>query len=234
MPVRLNDPKSLEEWIVKVDQRLRELEARRLDAGQGTQIDHATKQVSAKISDDPNNAATIGEDGGILATDTVTSASDHSPLYIQKYLNVNASVNSGTDTDIIWSAETTNGNWSTTSTDITIPEDGYYYVNVNMNWTTNATGTRIIRVYSPGTVTTASVFTNTNTPGNNECVQVLAGVKDFAAGTTLRVNAFQNSGLNPLTCGGPYFGDIRARWTIFKVFDSYPPELTTDTATTTA
>lgn len=233
MPIRVNDPKSLEDWIVKTDQRLRELEARRLDAADGLTQDHATKQMAVKVSDDPNNSAAIGSDGGVYAADTVTSAADHTPLLIQQFMTASATITNAADTLIVWSSSSSTGTWTSTTSTITIPEDGWYHVNVAWPWTNNATGTRAIHVtLNSTTVATGSTMAGQCDPANGETACLISDYRQFAAGDVLRVYAFQNSGGN-LTGGTPYFGDVRGRWTVVKVHDSYPPELTTATDTTT-
>lgn len=231
MPERQNDPRKLEDWMVKVDQRLRELEARRLDAGDGTQIDHATKTVSAKISEDPNNSAAIGEDGGIKATDTVTSAADHTPLFIYKHMTAGQSINNTTDTLVSWGFTYTSGTWTSDATSITIPEDGIYHVTFSWQWANNATGIRAAHMTVNSTVvTTGSRYASTlSIVSNNEAVHNFGEPSTYTAGDILRIYVFQSSGA-ALSGGGPYFGDIRGRWTVTKVFDSYPPALEQSTA----
>lgn len=228
MPGRVNDPRDLEAWMVKIEQRLRQLEARRIDAAEGLDQDHATKQMKAKISEDDGNAAKIGEDGGIYAenTDTVTTAANHDPLIIQKFMTADASMTNGGDTLIVWSSEASSGTWSTTTSTITIPEDGWYHVNVHWPWDNNTTGTRVIHVtLNSTTVTTGSTMAAQSDPEEGENITILSDYRFFTAGDVLRVYGFQNSGTNPLPAGGPYFGDVRGRWTVAKWGDAYPPAL---------
>lgn len=228
MPGRINDPRDLEAWMVKIEQRLRQLEARRIDAAEGLDQDHATKQMKAKISEDDGNSAKIGEDGGIYAenTDTVTTAANHDPLIIQKFMTGTMNMGNGADTLIVWSSEASSGTWSTTTSTITIPEDGWYHCNVEWQWATNATGNRVIHVTLNSTsVPTGSCFASSKDPEEGEPTHTLSGYRFFTAGDVLRVYGFQNSGVNPLGAGGPYFGDVRGRWTVAKWGDAYPPAL---------
>lgn len=231
MPERVNDPKKLEDWMVKVEQRLRELEARRLDAGTGTEVDHATKTVSAKISDDPGNSTTIGEDGGIKSTDTITTADDHSPLYMQKFTTGSQSINNATDTLLSWGGTDASGTWTSDGTSITIPQDGHYHVTVTYPWANNATGIRAIHVLLNSTVvTTGSIFAGTiPVESNNESLCLISDYRNFVTGDVLRVYGFQSSGI-ALNGGTPYFGDVRGRWAVVKVHDAYPPALSQTTA----
>ena len=68
MPVRANEPRKLDEWMVDVEQRLRQLEARGVSAGEGLEKDHGTETVAAKFSADAGNIAVAGTDAGIYAT----------------------------------------------------------------------------------------------------------------------------------------------------------------------
>lgn len=233
MPVRVNDPKSLEEWIVKTDQRLRDLEARRLDAAAGLQKDEATKEMSAKISEDSGNAAKIGEDGGIYSENTTQSIEDHTPLYIQKFMTANQSIPTAADTLVSWGGQDIKGTWTNDATSITIPETDFYQIAINWQWTNNATGVRAVHMTVNSTVVTtgskyASTFPSTTL---NETAHNLIGHGLFNSGDILRVYVFQSSGV-ALNGGGPYFGDIRGRWSIVKVHDAENPTLVTDTADT--
>ena len=231
MPVRSNDPRKLEEWIVNTDQRLRMLESRRIDAAAGLSQDHATKQMSARISEDPGNSASIGEDGGIKATDTVTTAADHSPLYMQKFTTGAQSINNATDTLLSWAGTDSSGTWTSDTTSITIPEDGHYHVAVAYPWANNGTGIRAIHVTLNSTVvTTGSIFAGTVPAlSNNETLCHISDYRFFVAGDLLRVYGFQSS-LAALNGGTPYFGDVRGRWAVVKVHDAYPPALEQSTA----
>lgn len=229
MPVRVNDPKSLEDWIVRTEQRIRDLEARRLDPGSGTSIDPATKEISAKISEDPGNSASIGEDGGIKATDTVTTASPHDPFIIQMYKTASQTIGTGADVLAVFEASAASGTWTFTTTTITIPEDGWYHVNVEWQWGTNATGNRVVHITLNSTsVPAGSIAASSKDPEDGEPTHTLSHYHTFLTGDVLRVYVFQNSGGN-LGGGGPYFGDVRGRFTVAKYGDSYPPDLTQTT-----
>ena len=226
MPGRVNDPRDLESWMVKVDQRLRQLEARRIDAMEGLTQDHATKQMSARISEDSGNAAAIGEDGGIFAENTVTTASDHTPLIILKEMTAGQSIPNATDTLVSWGSESKNTGFTTTATTIEIPEAGDYLINFQWQWANNAIGIRGLKITNNSvTVSTGSILSNTfPTVSNNEAAHGIAAVIDFAGGEVLRAYVFQSS-LGALSGGGPYFGDIRGRWQVAKMHDSFPPAL---------
>lgn len=226
MAIRQNEPRDLEKWMVDIEQRMRSLEARRLDAGPGFEVDHATKTGSAKISDNPENATKIGEDGGIESTNTVTTADDHNPLIIQKYMTAGQNIPTGADTTISWGGTASSGTWTSDATSITIPEDGFYHVNVHWQWANNATGTRVVHVTLNSTaVTTNSTMANQIDPEEGEPAQCLSDYRFFTAGDQLFIRVFQNSGVT-LGAGGPYFGDVRGRWTVAKWGDAYPPALT--------
>lgn len=230
MPGRINDPQDLEDWMVKTDQRLRQLESRRLDAGAGTEVDYATKTVSTKISADDGNTATIGEDGGIYAPDTVTTASPHTPLIVMKEMTASQNIANATDSLITWGAETLNQGFTTTTTSaITIPEAGNYLITFQWQWANNATGIRGLKItLNSVTVGTGSILSNTlPVVSNNESAHQISSVIDFAGGEILRAYVFQSSG-GALLGGGPYFGDIRGRWQITKMHDAPAPELTTE------
>lgn len=230
MAVRENDPQKLNEWMVKVDKRLRMLENRRLDAGTGTEIDHATKQVNAKISDDPGNATSIGEDGGIKSTDTVTTATEVTPHNITKFMTTGQSIGNAADTLVSWQGEGVQGTWTRDATSITIPLDGYYLVTFTWQWANNATGVRALHMTVNNTVVTAGSRFASTVPITtaNETTHALAETSFFTAGDVLRMYAFQSSGGN-LSGGGAYFGDVRGRWSVVKLHDSFPPELTQTT-----
>ena len=237
MPTRENDPRKLEDWMVKVEQRLRQLESRRLDAGAGLSQDHATKQMGVKVSEDAGNGAKIGEDGGVYAQDTITTAASHDPLYIVKFTTAaQTNINSGSDTILSWGGTDSTGTWTSDSTSITIPEDGHYIVLCTYPWANNGTGIRAIHMtVNSVTVTTGSRFAGTVPAlSNNETLCHFADSGGFTSGDVLRVYGFQSSGLNPLNGGTPYFGDVRGRWTVMKVHDAFPPALTTETAATPA
>lgn len=230
MPIRVNDPKSLEDWIVKTDQRLRDLEARRIEAADGLSEDPATKQMSARISDDPGNSASIGEDGGIKATDTVTTAADHTPHFIYKHMTAGQSINNTTDTLVSWGFTYTTGIWTSDATSITIPEDGIYHTTFSWQWANNATGIRAAHMTVNSTSVVAGSRYTCTVPITtaNETVHAFSEPSTYLAGDILRMYVFQSSGA-ALSGGGPYFGDIRGRWTVTKVFDAYPPALTQST-----
>lgn len=235
MPIRINDPKSLEDWIVKTDQRLRDLEARRIDAKEGLEADPATKEMRARISGDSGNVASIGEDGGIYAEGGLTSVSadDHTPLIILKEMTAGQSINAGTDTLVSWGSEPKNTGFTSTATAITIPEAGDYLIQFQWQWANNAVGTRAIKVLNGGTgvaadVVNFSILSDTRpVVANVETAQGISATIDFAGGEVLRCFVFQGSG-GALSGGGPYFGDIRGRWQISKVHDAFPPALTTE------
>lgn len=236
MPVRLNDPKTLEKWIVDTDQRLRTLEARRLDAADGLTKDEATKQMAVKVSEDAGNGASIGEDGGVFAQDTVTTADDHTPLWIQLYMTsgTGQSIPNAADTLIVWQATYTSGTWTSTASTITIPEDGFYGVALDFPWQQNTTGTnRVVHVTLNSTaVATGSTMVAQTYPAAGEVSSVMTDFRVFAAGDVLRCYAFQNSTVpaaGALNGGSVYFGDVRGRWTVWKMGDSYPPSLTQST-----
>lgn len=236
MPGRINDPRDLETWMVKVDQRLRQLESRRLDAGDGTQVDHATKQVSARISEDPGNSASIGEDGGIKATDTVTTATDHTPLIVLLEMTASTNVANNTDTIVTWSSEAKNTGFTTTTTTVTIPEDGDYSIDFQWQWANSTAGQRVIGVLLNGTSVAANSILRQGLPSAYtspaltaiEAAHSLHAVIDLLANDVLRFVVYQNSG-GVLGGGGPYFGDVRGRAQVAKFHDSFPPALTQTT-----
>lgn len=229
MPDRVNDPRDLQSWMAQCERRIRALEARRIDAGAGLSQDYATKEMNARISGDTGNAATLGEDGGIYAENTITSAADHNPLIIQKFMTAGQTIGNAADTLVSWSTQASSGNWTTTASAITIPEDGWYHVNVEWQWANNITGNRVVHVVINGTgvpadVTTNSIAASSKDPEEGEPTHTLSHYHTFVAGDVLRVFVFQNSGGN-LGGGGPYFGDVRGRFTVAKWGDAYPPEL---------
>jgi len=232
MPVRVNDPKSLEDWVVNTENRLRKLEARRLDAADGLTKDEATKQIGVKVSEDAGNAAKIGEDGGVYAENTTQSIADHTPLYMQKFTTGAQSINNTTDTLLSWAGTDASGTWTSDTTSITIPADGHYHVSVTYPWANNATGIRAIHVLlNSTTVTTGSIFAGTiPVESNNESLCLISDYRNFVTGDVLRVYGFQSSGA-ALNGGTPYFGDVRGRWAVVKVHDAENPTLVTDTTT---
>lgn len=233
MPIRENDPRKLEDWMVKVDQRLRDLEARRLDPGNGTAIDQPTKTVEARLSEDDGNAASFGSDGGIYAENTVVSAADNTPLIVLKEMTAGQSIANITDVLVSWGAEVANTGFTTTATAITIPEAGNYLICAQWQWANNATGVRGLKIVNGGTGVAADVATNSILSQTfpsvtaNEAAHGLSAVIDFAGGEVLRCFVFQSSGA-ALSGGGPYFGDIRGRLQIAKMHDAFPPTLTTE------
>lgn len=231
MAVRENDPQKLQDWMVKTEQRLRMLENRRLEAGNGLSQDHATKTMDARISDDPGNSASIGDDGGIKATDTVTTAADHNPLNITKFMTAGQSIPNVTDTLVSWGGTDTSGTWVNDATSITIPIAGFYMVSFTWQWANNATGVRAAHMtVNSTTVTTGSKFATTvPITTANETAHGFAEVGNFAVNDLLRMYVFQSSGA-ALSGGGPYFGDIRGRWSLFRLHDAFPPDLTQSTA----
>lgn len=229
MPGRVNDPRDLESWMVKVDQRLRQLEARRIDAMEGLSQDHATKQISARISEDDGNKAKIGEDGGIFADGTTTTAADNTPAIVLKEMTTGQSIANATDVLVSWQTEVKNVGFTTTATTITIVEAGDYLIAAQWQWANNATGVRGLKITLNSTVVSTGSILSQTFPSvtANEAAHGLTAIIDLAAGDILRCYVFQSSGV-ALSGGGAYFGDIRGRMQVAKWGDAYAPELTTE------
>lgn len=232
MPDRVNDPRDLQAWMAQCERRLRALETRRIDPGDGVSLDYATKTMSARISQDTGNAATLGEDGGIYAESGIQSIEDHTPLYIQFGKTAGQSIPTGNDTVVSWDTVESTGNWTSSATTATIPEDGRYHISFTWQWanTTTATlrGLKItVNSTAPGT---SSIFSNTMLAiavggVGKETAHGISEYETFVAGDVIRAYVYHEHGVN-LSGGGPYFSDIRGRLTIVKVHDAFPPTLT--------
>lgn len=75
---------------------------------------------------------------------------------------------------------------------ITIPSDGYYQVNVKVNWESNSTGYRQVRIGVSGTSATAGIFTCTPNSGTAGVTEGYGRLLKLVAGDQLTVQVNHN------------------------------------------
>lgn len=116
--------------------------------------------------------------------------------YWRVYRTGSVGLSNATFTDINWQAKASDDVSPTSlitfnSTTVTVAKGGLYLVNAQLNFTSNGTGIRYVRIMTDGTQAAAhSQIAHVTTNNNVQCVAWCS----LGAGQTVSVQGYQNSG----------------------------------------